>query len=78
MEYLRTTRSEENEIVVEGHKASGHHAMVRAEEDGVRVYDHRAGNGTFVNGKRIEHSERLRAGDVIVVGDMPITFYPLE
>jgi pSer/pThr/pTyr-binding forkhead associated (FHA) protein len=47
--------------------ASARHARLEARTDGAWIEDLSSTNGTFVNGKRIT-AERLKAGDVIRVG----------
>ena len=60
-------RHDDNTIVVDDHKASRHHALVRVTAEGALLQDLGSTNGTFVNGERI--SDRvLQPGDVVLVG----------
>jgi pSer/pThr/pTyr-binding forkhead associated (FHA) protein len=55
--------------LVDDAKISRNHATITREDDGVCVLrDHKSSNGTFVNGRRIEH-HILQVGDQIVVGN---------
>ena len=49
--------------------ASGRHARIEPRPDGVWLDDLGSTNGTFVNGKRLERAQLVRAGDVIRVGE---------
>ena len=52
---------------------SRRHALIVAQEDGVRVLDDRSLNGVYVNGRRVEWSP-LGDGDEIVVGRHTLHF----
>jgi class 3 adenylate cyclase len=60
-------RHPDNTIVVDDHKASRHHALVRLTADGTLLQDLGSTNGTFVNGERVG-DRVLLPGDVVVVG----------
>jgi pSer/pThr/pTyr-binding forkhead associated (FHA) protein len=54
--------------------ASGHHARVESQRDGVWIIDLGSTNGTFVNGARLDGRRKLREGDVVQVGDTELRF----
>ena len=51
---------------------SRHHAEIVVEDDGVRLRDLGASNGTFLNNRRVQQEEDLEPGDQIVIG--PVVF----
>lgn len=51
---------------------SRHHAEVTVDEDGVRLRDLGASNGTYLNNRRIQQEEDLEPGDQIIIG--PVVF----
>jgi hypothetical protein len=61
-------RSEENDIVVSSIAVSRHHATVTLDQSGCAITDHGSGNGTFVNGERVQGTVTLKIGDVVAVG----------
>ena len=68
-------RAADNTISIAGDEfASGHHARVEPQRDGVWVVDVASTNGTFVNGHRIDGRRRLRAGDVVRIGETELRF----
>ena len=49
--------------------ASGNHACIAYENDGLAIYDNRSTNGLFVNEERVTEGRRvLQAGDRVRVG----------
>lgn len=48
--------------------ASARHARIESMRDGLWVVDLGSTNGTYVNGRRIDGREQLRAGDLVQVG----------
>jgi len=54
--------------------ASAHHARVEPRRDGVWIVDAGSTNGTFVNGVRISQPRKLKAGDVIRVGETDLRY----
>jgi pSer/pThr/pTyr-binding forkhead associated (FHA) protein len=52
---------------------SRRHAILHNRRSGVRVLDDRSYNGTFVNGRRVEHAD-LRNGDVLVLGRVVLRY----
>jgi len=64
-------RSVGNDVVLEDQKASRNHCVIERGNSGWRVRDLNSSNGTLVNGKAIA-IERLRAGDVVMIGSTRI------
>jgi hypothetical protein len=72
---LTIGRSEDNAVALTGDEfASGHHARIESQRDGVWILDLGSTNGTFVNGKRLDGRQQLREGDVVQVGDTELRF----
>ena len=68
-------RSGENTISLDGDEfASGHHARIESQRDGVWVLDLGSTNGTFVNGERVESRRQLHRGDLVQIGDTELRF----
>jgi pSer/pThr/pTyr-binding forkhead associated (FHA) protein len=68
-------RSGENTIPLDGDDfASGHHARIESQRDGVWILDLGSTNGTFVNGERVEGRRLLHRGDILQIGDTEIRF----
>jgi pSer/pThr/pTyr-binding forkhead associated (FHA) protein len=68
-------RSDENTISLDGDEfASGHHARIESQRDGVWILDLASTNGTFVNGERVEGRRQLHRGDLVQVGDTELRF----
>ena len=68
-------RSGENTISLDGDEfASGHHARIESQRDGVWILDLGSTNGTFVNGERVEARRQLRRGDLVQIGDTEFRF----
>jgi serine phosphatase RsbU (regulator of sigma subunit) len=61
-------RGADSDVVISDHAMSRHHARIVADEDGWRVEDLGARNGTYVNGTRIDGRQTVREGDVILMG----------
>jgi ABC transport system ATP-binding/permease protein len=65
---LAIGRAVDNDIVLDDLRVSRHHAQLVATADGAyEVRDLGSSNGTFVNGRRVQHA-RLEPGDFIGVG----------
>jgi hypothetical protein len=63
-------RGGQNDLVLEGDEfASARHARIEARGDGVWVQDLDSTNGTYVNGGRVVGAQRVKAGDVLRVGE---------
>ncbi len=71
-EYLSGRRSD-CQLVVPDMRVSRQHARIRP--DGLRwaLEDLGSNNGTFVNGRRVRGSARVRPGDVLMVGTTTLT-----
>ncbi len=54
--------------------ASGRHARFARGQKGDVVEDLRSTNGTFVNGDRVTGTRRLRAGDVVTIGQTQLEY----
>jgi hypothetical protein len=68
-------RSSANDIELIGDDfASSRHARFEPRTDGVWIHDLGSTNGTFVNGVRLNAPRRLRAGDVVRVGETDLRF----
>jgi pSer/pThr/pTyr-binding forkhead associated (FHA) protein len=68
-------RAADNTITLsEDEFASGHHARIESQRDGVWIMDLGSTNGTFVNGARLDGRRKLREGDVVQVGDTELRF----
>jgi phosphatidylserine/phosphatidylglycerophosphate/cardiolipin synthase-like enzyme len=61
-------RAPENDVVVQSAQVSRQHARITLDEGGCRITDLGSGNGTFVNGERLEGTTRLNPGDVVDIG----------
>jgi pSer/pThr/pTyr-binding forkhead associated (FHA) protein len=72
---LTIGRAEDNGVALPGDEfASGHHARIESQRDGVWVLDLGSTNGTFVNGTRLDGRRLLREGDVVQIGDTELRF----
>ena len=72
---LTIGRAEDNSISLPGDEfASGHHARIESQRDGVWILDLGSTNGTFVNGARLDGRRLLRDGDVVQIGDTELRF----
>lgn len=69
-------RELKNDLVLDDPRVSRTHATVRKTGDAVILRDLESGNGTFINGARIEAQKDfiLTAGDVIKLGSSTLTF----
>ena len=68
-------RSGDNTISLDGDEfASGQHARIESQRDGVWILDLGSTNGTFVNGERVEGRRRLHRGDLVQIGDTELRF----
>ena len=69
-------RSSECDLVYSGAKISRKHCMIELINSHYYLSDLDSTNGTYLNGKLIEHTERVFAGDIISVGSVDIVFTP--
>ena len=68
-------RSSENTITLDGDEfASGHHARIESQRDGVWILDLGSTNGTFVNGERVDGRRQLHRDDLVQIGDTELRF----
>lgn len=66
-------RGEDTDLTLSSNDVSRHHAEVRFREDRYVIEDLNSTNGTFVNGREIEH-HALNVGDEISIGEHSIIF----
>ena len=62
-------RNESNDIWVNNNNASRRHATIEKKGEGYQISDMGSTNGTWVNGRRIKRTTKIKVGDQIVVGD---------
>jgi pSer/pThr/pTyr-binding forkhead associated (FHA) protein len=62
-------RAQENDIVITDALVSRHHAQITLDAGTCRITDLGSGNGTFLNGDRIDGSTWLRPGDVLRIAE---------
>jgi pSer/pThr/pTyr-binding forkhead associated (FHA) protein len=67
-------RSRESDIFLPDQWLSRHHAAIEERTDGYWVSDLKSKNGTLLNGEPVRDWHRLRAGDVITLGEHTLTF----
>ena len=68
-------RSSQNDLGLDGDEfASARPARFEPRRDGVWLEDVGSTNGTYVNGVRLDAPRRLRAGDVIRIGETDFRF----
>lgn len=63
-----------NDIVIVDTEMSARHARISQANEEFRVEDLQSTNGTFVNGRRIEASTRLRDDDLLKMGRTLLKF----
>lgn len=69
-------RTPPNDVIIPHPKVSRHHAMIRVLTEGQHyLVDVGSTNGTYLNGKRVVMPIALKDGDIITLGDCPITFF---
>jgi pSer/pThr/pTyr-binding forkhead associated (FHA) protein/S1-C subfamily serine protease len=56
------------DLLLDDPQVSRHHAVVRAIDGQLEIEDLASANGTFVNGSRLDGTQRLQAGDAIAIG----------
>ena len=67
-------RAADVDVVVDDDAVSRHHAAVDRDGDDITLEDLGSRNGTTVNGERVRTRMRLRAGDVVTVGNVQLQF----
>ena len=68
-------RSKSCDITFTNSTVSRSHAVVALRKDGFYVFDTESKTGVYVNGNKIEKSEKLSDGDVIAFGTAIMKFY---
>jgi FHA domain len=72
---LTIGRSGENDVPLPNDDfASSSHARIEPRRDGIWIDDIGSTNGTFVNGEPVDGPRRLRAGDVVRIGETDLRF----
>jgi len=72
---LTIGRADDNAVPLpDDEVASGHHARIESQRDGVWILDLGSTNGTYVNGARLDGRRLLREGDVVQIGDTELRF----
>jgi hypothetical protein len=72
---LTIGRADDNDVGLgKDEFASGHHARIESQRDGVWILDLNSTNGTFVNGSRLDGRRALKEGDVVQIGDTELRF----
>ena len=69
---LTIGRDRSNDLILDGHGVSRHHAMIRAQPGGLVLVDLGSSNGTFVNSRLAGGPMTLAAGDEIGIGDRSV------
>lgn len=62
-------RSDHAEIPIDDPFASSAHARIYAGDDFMQLEDMGSTNGTYLNGRQVRGTERLKVADVIKIGD---------
>ncbi len=74
---LSVGRGTQNDVPLDADEfASATHARFEPRRDGVWVQDVGSTNGTYVNGMRLRAPHKLRAGDVVRIGQTDLRFEP--
>jgi hypothetical protein len=69
MTELRIGRSKKNEIFIDDNSVSNYHAILIISQDEYAIVDHNSTNGTFVNGNKVNGSQKLKTHDILKVGN---------
>jgi pSer/pThr/pTyr-binding forkhead associated (FHA) protein len=67
-------RSDAAEVRVEDPFASSAHARIFSRGDQMYLEDMGSTNGTYLNGRQLDGSERLRSSDIVRIGDSEYRF----
>jgi hypothetical protein len=70
-------RGQDNVWVIADISVSRRHVLVKRTSAGFAIHDQRSGNGTVVNGVRLEEDRILETGDEIEMGDTVLRFEAL-
>jgi predicted component of type VI protein secretion system len=73
-----SSEADECEIIVSDLSVSRRHARVFFSSDELALEDLRSMNGTLLNGSELDGRRRLKLGDRIVVGSLPIEVIECE
>lgn len=73
-ERLRLGREVDNELPLPDLKISRYHALIERQGQQYQITDLDSSNGTYVNRERITAPTLLKNGDVILVGEIELTF----
>ncbi|MDY0018469.1 MAG: FHA domain-containing protein [Anaerolineae bacterium] len=73
-ERLRLGREVDNELPLPDLKISRYHALIERQGQQYQITDLDSSNGTYVNRERITTPTPLKNGDVILVGEIELTF----
>ena len=68
---LTVGRAEDSDLIIASTRVSRHHCEIVNDDGRLAIRDKGSGNGTFVNGAKIQE-ETLEAGDEVRIG--PLTF----
>jgi len=68
---LTVGRAEDSDLIIASTRVSRHHCEIVNDEGHLAIRDKGSGNGTFINGAKIQE-EALEAGDEVRIG--PLTF----
>jgi len=73
-ERLRLGREVDNDLTLPDLKISRYHALIEYQGQQYQITDLDSSNGTYVNRERITGPTPLKNGDVILVGEIELTF----
>lgn len=68
-DHLTIGRDPENLMVIDDIEVSRYHAIINHNEDGFFIEDLNSTNSTFLNGRKINKSEKIENGDLITLGE---------
>ncbi len=71
-------RTQGNDIVLSDPSVSREHALIREQDGHYTLYDRGSSGGTYVNGERLRQPAMLYNGDVIILGEVRLTFVAPE
>ena len=70
---VRIGRTPESDVVIADDRVSRDHATIRVDQGGLVLMDLKSRNGTYLNGRRLEHAAPLQDGDMIGIGRVSLT-----
>ena len=71
-------RSQESDVFIGDRRVSRRHAKIRWESGGYVLIDLGSTNGTYLNGRHLNHPVMLHTGDEITIGSARFTFQDPE